>query len=142
MPLASLRDGHQRREIMWSEERSKLENELLKLKENRESSADVESVQTTESIPIRIMNYCVTKTNNQQSGVSELKKQMEHGQQYFTIGPNNRSYSMESSTTWDSRLLDQTARSISPLKRQFGIASLISFAFCFSELIAAFKIGM
>ncbi|KAI1730502.1 microtubule cross-linking factor 1 [Ditylenchus destructor] len=75
--LDKLRDGHQRREIMWIQERANLEDEIQKLKQVEE---DMEK-NTTESpvvrtIPIRTINYRVTKISSESSGIPELKQKI------------------------------------------------------------------
>lgn len=73
---------HQRREIMWNEERAKLENELESLKKSDQqvngsaghpvAVAEVAS----QAMPIRTINYRVTRMSNEPSGIPELKQKI------------------------------------------------------------------
>uniref|UniRef100_A0A915EG89 Uncharacterized protein n=1 Tax=Ditylenchus dipsaci TaxID=166011 RepID=A0A915EG89_9BILA len=74
--LSKLRDGHQRREIMWNEERAKLEAEIQRLKEQDQPVNGDSVAPVVRSIPIRTINYRVTKMSDEPSGIPELKQKI------------------------------------------------------------------
>lgn len=65
---------------MWNEERSKLETELIKIKtlnENLDRNSVIEEQTSQKSIPIRTINYRVTKISNEVNGIPELKLKVD-----------------------------------------------------------------
>lgn len=61
---------------MWNEERSKLENELAKLSVFNVNNKNEEQNIEDKSIPIRTINYRVTKISNEIDGIPELKQKI------------------------------------------------------------------
>jgi len=67
---------------MWNEERAKLETELASLKKSDQQvnggggHAAAASGALSQALPIRTINYRVTRMSNEPSGIPELKQKI------------------------------------------------------------------